>query len=107
MLSKKYHQIFIGGEDKILHIYVYLKKFNKKAADRVFNRYIKKYSNKNIDGLCLTFLDKRFAEGYLELVNRKQTDEKFCIPLSGTRFLKGIYDYKLTDKKLEEINVYT
>jgi hypothetical protein len=106
VFSKKYNQIFIGGEDKILHVYVYLKEFNKKAAEKIFNRYIKKYNNKNLDGLHLTFLDTRFAEGYLELINRKNTDKKFYEPMTGTRFLKGIYNYKLTDKKLDDIMVY-
>ncbi|RPI15791.1 MAG: hypothetical protein EHM58_13325 [Ignavibacteriae bacterium] len=106
MLKKKYHQIFISGEDKYLYIYVYLKKFNRKAADKVFNSYIKKYSNKNFDELQLTFLDTQFAEGYLELINKKNTDKKFYIPMTGTKILKGIYNYKLTDKKLNDIVIY-
>lgn len=102
-MSKKYHQIFICGEEKYLHVYIYIKDLNKQSADAILDKYIEKYKDKNFDELQLTFLDTRFAEGYLELINKKSTDKNFYIPMSGTKMLKGNYNYRLTDKKMEDI----
>jgi hypothetical protein len=106
MKALNYRQIFIGGFDKNLHVYIYLKDFTRKFAEKVFDSYIEKYRAVDLDGIHLTFLDTQIAEGYLELINERPGNKDFLTPLAGTKFYKGIYNYKLTDRKLEEQTVF-
>ena len=106
MLSgSKFDQLTIEGEGKNLYIYIYLREFSKKLASRVMDRYIKKYKDKDFEGLYLTFIDRNIAGDFLSYCRNNPTNENIIKPLAGTKVFKAFYDFNFTSKQIEDATV--
>ncbi len=103
--NENYLQLFVEYENQAVHVDIHLAKFNKKNAREIFNSYIEKYRNKEINQLFMKFWDKGIAGDYLSLWRKNNSDDNFLVqPLTGFKYIGVIYDYAKTYKEIGDVS---